>query len=529
MSTKLIFTTLLFLFVTQSSTGQVTYSGEIAKIIYENCSTCHRQGEIGPMALTSYEEVQSWGGTIEYVISNGIMPPSQTDPEYSNFLGENFLTEEEINNISDWVANGMPRGNQAEEPDFPDFPDGSVLGEPDLVLEMAEEWMHEGNGQDDYRYFVLPTNLPEDRIIKAVEFRPGNSKIVHHALVFEDTEGVAAAKDAATPEYGFDGFGSFLDGNSTSILNQKQFPGFVPGQKPIRYPDGAGQILKAGADVVVQVHYAPWPVDATDKSKLNIFFMDETEETYEREVRSHIMVPLQSVINEPFIIPANTTRTFHGIYEVPVDVSLVNIAPHMHLLGLNWEVWMELPDGERVNLIRIPDWDFNWQGSYAFKRYMLAPAGSKIHAEASYDNTTSNPNNPSNPPVFVTWGEGTKDEMYYLPIGFVLYRPGDENIVFDEVTTSTGVIERNGNVIYPLAPNPVDDFTVAGLRLEKGQALNISIFDINGKKIRTLRKAEFFNSGEHFINFSTANLASGMYILQMEGSDFQASQKFIKQ
>ena len=129
----------------------------------------------------------------------------------------------------------------------------------------------------------------------------------------------------------------------------------------------------------------------------------------------------------------------------------------------------------------------------------------------------------------MTWGEGTTDEMYYLPIGFVFYRQGDENIVFDEITTSTGVVEKNGNIIYPLAPNPVDDFTVAGLRLEKGQTVNISIFNAGGKRIRTLRKSEFYNSGEHFINFSTSNLANGVYILQMEGDDFQSSQKFVKQ
>lgn len=523
------FTLLMVLFAMQTSIAQVTYSGEIAKIIYENCSTCHRPGEIGPMALTSYDEVQSWAGTIEYVTSNKIMPPSQTDPNFSNFLGENFLTDQEISDISTWVANGMPRGDQAEEPTFPEFPDGSVLGEPDLVLEMAEEWMHMGNGLDDYRYFVLPTNLTEDRVVKAVEFRPGNAKIVHHALLFEDTQGLAAANDAATPEYGFDGFGSFAGNDQTAILNQKQYPGYVPGQKPIRFPDGAGQVLQAGADVVIQVHYAPWPVDATDKSKINIFFMDEEEETFEREVESHIMLPFQEVINASFFIPANTERTFHGVFTTPIDVSLVNIAPHMHLLGKSWEVWLEKPDGERVNLISVPDWDFNWQGSYAFKRYIVAPAGTEIHAVASYDNTTNNPNNPSNPPQFSTWGEGTTDEMYYLPIGFVRYRQGDEDIVFDEITTSTEVVQPNSNFIYPLAPNPVDDFTIAGLHLEKGQSVNISIFDVEGRRIRTLRKSEFFNSGEHYINFSTANLASGMYILQMEGSDFQSSRKFVKQ
>jgi len=511
-----------------TSYAQVTYASDIAEIIYEKCASCHRAGEVGPMSLSNYEEVKAWGTMIEYVTANKIMPPWQADPNYSTFLGENYLTEAEIDAIADWVANDMPQGDVAQEPDFPDFPDGSVLGTPDLVLEMDEAWLHEGNNQDDYRYFVLPTNLTEDKVIKAVEFRPGNSKIVHHALLFEDLEGVAAAIDATTPEYGYEGFGSFSGASGPSILDQKQFPGYVPGQKPIRFPDGVGQVLHAGADLVVQVHYAPWPVDESDQSKINIFFMD-SDEQLEREMDSHIMVPFESVIGEQFFIPANTVKTFHGTYQVPIDVSLINIAPHMHLLGKDWEVWIEKPDGEIVNLIKIPEWDFNWQGSLYFDRYIVAPAGSVVHAVASYDNTTNNPNNPSSPPQWASWGDFTTDEMYYLPIGYVPYQTGDENIVFTDPTVSVTEIPSTNNQIYPLRPNPVDDFTIAGFHLEKGEPLHIAIYDIKGNKVRTLRESEFFNMGEHFINFSTKNLTPGMYILQMRGAHFQMNQQFVKQ
>ena len=146
----------------------------------------------------------------------------------------------------------------------------------------------------------------------------------------------------------------------------------------------------------------------------------------------------------------------------------------MHLLGKHWEVWLDMPDGERVNLINIPDWDFNWQGSYYFDRYIVAPAGSILNAVASYDNTIDNPNNPSNPPRFVTWGEGTTDEMYYLPIGFVDYQDGDENIVFTDNTVSATDLVDDFSQIYPIRPNPVDDFTVVGFRLEKGCLLYTS-------------------------------------------------------
>ena len=527
--------TLLLALLLSSSTftlvsAQVTYADDIADIIYQNCATCHRPGEIGPFTLTSYNEVRSWGSMIKFVTSERLMPPWQPEPHYASYLGENFLSDEQIADIAEWVDNGMPRGDESAEPAFPDFPEGSVLGEPDLVLTMEEAWMHEGNNRDDYRYFVFPVDIPEDKVIKTIEFRPGNSRIVHHALIFEDRTGQAAQNDAATPEYGFDGFGSFTNRQDpTGILNQKQYPGFVPGQKPIFSPDGTGWTLHKDADIVVQVHYAPWPVDEWDQSSFNIFFMDEDEEVFEREIKDHIMVPFQEVINDIFAIPANSVREFHGTYTVPFDVSLINISPHMHLLGQHWEVWMERPDGERVNLVHIPKWDFNWQGAYHFDRYIYAPRGSIINAVASYDNTADNPNNPSSPPRFVTWGEATTDEMYYLPIGFVDYQPGDEDIIFSEgPVLSVDDLQAEQHQLFPITPNPVSDHALAGFRLQKGQVVSIEIVDMQGQKVRTLREGEFFNTGEHYVDFSTRQMSPGVYFIHVQGKDFKLSQRFVK-
>ena len=202
----------------------------------------------------------------------------------------------------------------------------------------------------------------------------------------------------------------------------------------------------------------------------------------------------------------------------------------MHLLGQHWEVYLEQPDGEIVNLIRINEWDFNWQGSFYFNRFIVAKKGAKIHAIASYDNTTENPNNPANPPVFTTWGEGTEDEMYYLPISYVPYRSGDEHIIFDEETTGiedlvTGFPE---NKMYPIFPNPVDGFVNAGFSLEQGTSVRIEILDIQGRKIRRLRDKEFFKAGRHIINFDTAPLKQGSYLLNISSSNFNMTQKFIK-
>lgn len=510
--------------------GQITYAGEVADLIYTKCASCHRPGEIGPMSFTNYDEVKAWGGMIKYVTGAKLMPPWQPDPTYNHYLEENYLTDDEIAAIAEWVDNGMERGDVSQEPSFPDFPEGSVVGVPDAVFTMAEPWVHRGNNKDDYRYFVFETGYTEDKIIKTIEFRPGNSKIVHHALIFEDRSGRAKINDDATPEYGFNGFGSFTGGDISEILNQKQFPGYAPGQKPILYPDGIGKVLHAGADLVVQMHYAPWMTEEMDQSSFNVFFMDEDEEELEREVQGHIMVPLPEVIDDLFFIPADTERTFHGKFTVPRDVSLLTIAPHMHLLGQHWEVWMEKPDGERVDLIRINEWDFNWQGTYNFDRFIHAPQGTVIHAVASYDNTADNPSNPSSPPQFVSWGENTTDEMYYLPIGYVDYMPGDEDIEFGGPILSVEEPEAGEEFqLHPIMPNPVNDLSIARFTVDHGQVFRIRIIDMSGRVVRTIRKGEFFNSGDHSISFSSKNLSAGVYFMQLSGKNQMASQKFVKQ
>jgi len=507
--------------------AQETYTKDIAPIIYNHCTTCHRPGEIGPFELTSYEDVRDRAQIIKAVTASRYMPPWKADPTYSHFLGENYLTEVEIQKIADWVDQGSVYGNAAEEPPLPVFPEGSLIGEPDLVLEFEESHLHKGNGLDEYRYFVLPTDLGEDKVIKAIEMRPGNSKIVHHALFFEDTEGLAASYDAQTPEYGFEGFGGF---GTDQVLEYDNYPGYVPGTKPLYYPDGMGQQLTAGADLVVQVHYAPWPVDAEDKSSVNIFFADD-DETIERLVDDEIMLPFNLDGGFfSFFLPAGQKKTFHGRLNIDEDRSLIGLSPHMHFLGTEWEVWLETPTGDRVDLIRIDDWDFNWQGYYYFPELVVAKAGSVIHAVAKYDNTAENPANPSNPPKFVTWGEGTTDEMYFLPILSIPYQEGDENVVF----TSTAELSNKGigmptDAITQVSPNPTVGSTVAlDFTLQQGKAVQIRLVDSQGETVRVIRPREYFSMGSHRVLIATEQLAAGQYYININGPSVNISKGLIK-
>ncbi|MBK8370792.1 MAG: T9SS type A sorting domain-containing protein [Saprospiraceae bacterium] len=206
------------------------------------------------------------------------------------------------------------------------------------------------------------------------------------------------------------------------------------------------------------------------------------------------------------------------MYTIPFDVSLIGIFPHMHYLGKNWEVYIENPDGSKTNLIKINDWDFNWQGGYYFDRYKIAKKGSKVHAFAKYDNSTGNPANPSNPPRFVTWGEGTKDEMYYLPLLFVPYKVGDENVVFENNTSSLYDLEST-NIKAKIYPNPISVQQTypahVQFQLHTGTTVSMEIYNEAGQMVRTLFKNEYFSEGDHIVHVETSRAVKGKYFVKI--------------
>ena len=416
---SLLFLLLTFLRPMGLDGQSVTFHEDVAPIIFGNCTECHREGEIGPMPFTTYAEVAAYGEFIEYVTSIGYMPPWTPDPEYSHFVGEKVLTPEELTTLSEWVVAGKPEGDPAENPGLPDFPSGSQVGEPDLVLTMAEPYVHGGDMTDEYRVFVLPTEFGEDASIRALEVMPGNHTIAHHAILGLDDSGQAAAMAAADPDPGYEGFGGFGFAALSSF-----FGAWVPGALPVDYPPGIGRSIPAGADLLVQMHYGPSAIEESDQTEVNVFL---TEVPIEREVITAIMGPQH--LDVPFILPPDQISSFHGTFPVAADVSLINIAPHCHLIGSSWLVYATSPDNQdTIPLISIPEWDFNWQGFFTFPHLTKIPQGYTLHGEATYDNTASNPFNPNDPPAWVSFGEGTEDEMFFVFLDFVLYEDGDESI-----------------------------------------------------------------------------------------------------
>jgi hypothetical protein len=505
----------------------VTYAEHIAPLIYTHCTSCHRDGEIGRFPLTNYQEVMSWATVIRQVTQVRYMPPWQPDPTYSRFVGENVLTDTEIQQIADWVAGGMPRGDMALEPTPPTFPTGSQVGVPDLTLSFAE-MLHHPAGGDDYRVVVLPTGLTQDRDIKAIEMRPGNGNIVHHVLFSWDTTGTARQNDANTPEYGYTNFSGFGVPNTDA----RQFPSYAPGQKSRSFPDGMGQRLPANADLLMQIHYAPTNVDAFDSSSVNLFF---TPTPATRQVQQYVMLP-NSLTNGPFIIPANQEVTFHGQFTVPFNATLLNVGPHMHMLGKSWEVFAIKPNGDTVNLIKLNKWDFHWQGNYSFPRLIRISPGTVIHAYATYDNTSNNPHNPNNPITDVTWGESTTEEMFYLSFFFTSYQVGDENIVIPEDTLQLGPplisalhqFEMPKNKLYPPYPNPTQNgLDIAFKLVSAPTVMRFEVVDAFGR-VAHFSEA-YYHQGDQLHHLDLPKLANGIYFLRLRGEGFDETRSFFIQ
>jgi hypothetical protein len=500
-----------------------TFSEHIAPIIYNHCTKCHRDGEIGPFPLSNYSQVSARGEMIKHVTSINYMPPWQPDPGYKRYQRENYLSDAQKQQIVAWVDAGMPQGNPSFEPPLPVFPTGSQVGVPDLTVSFAKKHVHPGNNIDEYRYFAIPTGLTQDKKIKSIEFRPGNTKLVHHTLIWEDTTGQTAAFDAATPEYGYG-----ENQGTGANLNQPQLPGYVPGCAPPIYSNGIFQTLHAGSDLKLQVHYAPSSVDETDSSSINIFFENGQSD---RPLQSTIMLPFGNVlVNGPFIIPANTTREFHGRISIPYDISLYSISPHCHKLGTHWKVYAVKPSGDTLPLINIKKWDFNWQGDYQFRQLIKVPAGSVIHAFAGYDNTTNNVNNPHSPPQSITWGQGTAEEMFYLPITYLQYQAGDENIVFETDSIVTGnAIKLRGmaDKLYPVFPVPSQDELTIGYTLANSGKVSINLISIDGKKVEAIENESYHLPGYHTRRVPVSKLSPGIYFLEMIKGQDRQTQKVV--
>ena len=387
-----------------------TYNKDIAPILYENCARCHRPGEVAPFSLLTYQDAAKRATLIATVTKKRYMPPWKPEPGYGNFDHVRRLTDEQIARIQEWVETGTPEGDAADKPAVPTFPTGWQAGEPDQVLKFAEAHRLPADGRDEFRCFVLPMNLAKESYVSGAEFRPGNPKIVHHALIFLDSTGTARKLAAASGGSGYPCFGG------PGFTGAGLLVGWAPGYTPLPAEPALSLPVRPGTDVVVQIHYHPSGKPEQDQSSLGLKFSGPPTKGR----------ALLLVMNRYLDIPAGESHyVVKGSVTVPQDAELWGITPHAHFLATDMKVNARLPDGSILPLIWIKDWDFNWQGQYRYNAPIKLPKGTKIELEYVYDNSAGNPHNSSNPPVRVRFGEQTKDEMALAFLGLVLPSPND--------------------------------------------------------------------------------------------------------
>ncbi len=386
--------------------AKVTYTRDIAPIIQTRCLNCHREGQVAPFALADYDQTAKHAKQIVRVTQDRIMPPWIPLPGHDKFVAERWLTDRELELFTIWAETGRAKGDDADLPPAPKFAEGWRLGQPDLIVKMAEPFTVPADGPDLLQNFVIPIEVSEDKLVAAIEFHPGNKRVAHHSVLFLDASGAARRLDQATPEPGYANFGG---------------PGFLPSgalggwsvgntQRPL--PNGMGRYLKKGSELVVQMHYHPTGRQETDQSEIGIYFVKKPVEESLKEPAT--LVGSIWVANYEMDIAAGENDYQRSTsYTLPKDVIMVGVVPHMHLLGKTMRVTATLPDTTVKTLIDIKNWNYNWQDEYYYERPFKLPAGTRLDVEAVFDNSDSNPSNPSSPPKRVTWGDGTKDEMLF--------------------------------------------------------------------------------------------------------------------
>lgn len=379
------------------SESDVTYCRDVAPILFAHCASCHRPGEAAPFSLLKFRDARVHAEQIRLVTQRRLMPPWKPEPGYGHFQNEQRLSEAEINTIDTWVANGTPLGDPQDLPSPPQFVSGWHLGEPDLVLVMPEPFDVPADGPDIYQHFVLPTGLSQNRLVRAVEFRPGAPQVVHHALVFYDTTGQGRTLDAADPSPGYSSVGSPGFATSGGLV------GWGPGGLPRELPLGMGRPLKKDSDLILQIHYHPCGKVVRDRSRIGLYFAPKS---------ATWIVTEGMVVNTDLEIPAGAARHRHrASLTLPVETMLLDVTPHMHVLGKEIRATAYPPDTDPIPLIWIKDWNFYWQAHYVYDEPITLPAGTRIDLDCWFDNSDQNPLNPHSPPRPVRWGDFSTDEM----------------------------------------------------------------------------------------------------------------------
>jgi len=517
---KKTFTLLLLCVLIQSAKAQIpTWADNIACIAFTRCTGCHHTGGIAPFSMIDYASAFPYSSLIQLMVNDRKMPPWPPDPNYQTYAHERVLTQQEIDLINDWVNNGSPQGNPGNTPTPPVYNGNAQITSPDLSVVMPT-YTVPAVGYDLYRCFVIQNVTAIDQFITGIEVLPGNNNIVHHVLIYADTSQTCIILDNIDPDPGYTSFGG-VGSNTANLIGA-----WVPGAQPYFLPATMGIKLPANSHIIMQVHYPLGSSGQVDSTRVNM------QLTTNASTRNVYIVPLlnhsTNLVNGPLFIPAYTVQTFNAQQLTPIALTVLAVAPHMHLIGTEISSWAVTILNDTIELIDIPEWDFHWQGAYSFRQPVKIPAGATLYSAATYDNTPNNPNNPSVPPVDVSLGEATTDEMMLIYFYFLPYVSGDENIIVDTSTT----VQTFNNCTFALGinqpqhpsyqisvyPNPSGE--LIKIYFPHGAEYAVTIADITG---RTVSSAGNIKSA---FEFDCRKLSAGSYFISAVSGNKVYREKF---
>ncbi|MCY4662915.1 MAG: tetratricopeptide repeat protein [Acidobacteria bacterium] len=397
-----------------AASGQepVTFTEQVAPLFAANCVSCHRPGGIGPFSLLDYEAARARAADIAEATADRVMPPWKPVEPAAAFEGERRLSEADIDLLARWAGAGAPRGPADAQPPTPAAGGDWQLGPPDLIVPMSEPYVLPAGDADVYRKFVLPVPTERERWVRAVEIRPGPSSPIHHATIRIDASGRARTLDEEDPLPGYGGF----------MVEAARFPpghvlGWAPGRTVTEQSDALSWALAPGSDFVLQLHMLPGTAPVPVQPEVGLYFAGAPATV------EPVSVILQSMTID---IPAGDgAHVVRDAFRLPVSLDLLAIYPHAHYLGREVRATATLPDGTERTLLRIDDWDFNWQDEYRYRTPVHLPAGTRVEMHYVYDNSAANPRNPHDPPQRVVFGPQSSDEMAQLLLQVVPAGPED--------------------------------------------------------------------------------------------------------
>jgi hypothetical protein len=401
-----------FRFSSGNSAATVTFTKDVAPILYSSCATCHRPGEMAPMSLLTYKDVRPWAKSIRERVLSRAMPPWYADPNHGEFANDTRLTERQIETIRAWVDGGAKEGDPNDLPPAPKFNNtGWKFGEPDAVFSMTVDASIPSDGTIPYRYFAVPTNFTEDKYVQFAEIKRGEPSVVHHVIVSIREPGLGQLPPP----------GEIIRSESPEAERQRRerrrnnqdalLVGWAPGMSPLTLRPGNAKLVKKGSVLVFQMHYTANGKSANDRTSIGLWFAKDPVEK---------RVITRGIETDPrkLVIPAGDPN-FESSSSLTFteDVHIHMFMPHMHVRGKDFEYKLIYPDGKEKILLRVPKYDFNWQLTYFAKEPIAVPKGSRIDCLAHHDNSAENKFNPD-PGKEVRWGDQTWEEMM---IGWIDY------------------------------------------------------------------------------------------------------------